>query len=165
MPVFFHRLAGNAFSRGRFTLIELLVVIAIIGVLSSILIPSLGTARSRSTRIQCLSNLRQIGVLQTIYQDHFDGSFCPLIAENGNWDASCGTDGAMTKPGLLAEGTASDLSAAQSRIFQCPDARGYTRSYTTRFAGYGYNECLGSDLYNPANPGCVIGEVIFHRGR
>ncbi len=159
--VFVARRAGKSFPRSRFTLIELLVVIAIIGVLASILMPSLGAARSRAKRMQCLSNLRQIGVLQIIYQGNFDGFFCPLIAGNGNWDASCGADGTMSEPGLLAEGTASDISAAQNRIFQCPEAYNYTKSYTTRFAGYGYNECLGSDLYNPENPGCASGEVRF----
>ncbi|GEM_PF-971673 len=150
---------GSCRKRLPFTLIELLVVIAIIGILAAILIPSISAANAEARKTQCLSNLRQIGTLQLMYLNSFDGLFCPLIADNGNWDASCDDAWRMTKPGLLALGTGSNSSASESRIFQCPEAHHYTKSYTTNFAGYGYNECLGSDLYNPSNPGCVIGDV------
>jgi len=45
-----------------FTLIELLVVISIIALLIAILLPALGAARNAARTIQCLSNVRQMGI-------------------------------------------------------------------------------------------------------
>src|SRR6476620_2926322 len=104
---------GSARRPGHgFTLIELLVVIAIIAVLIGLLLPAVQAAREAARRIQCVNNLKQIGIAVHNYHESNNclppSAMWPCGAHYGNVD-NCFSWGAslfLTILPYIEQGTA-----------------------------------------------------------
>jgi prepilin-type N-terminal cleavage/methylation domain-containing protein/prepilin-type processing-associated H-X9-DG protein len=97
-------------SKPGFTLIELLVVIGIIGVLLGILLPALESVRHKSYITKCASNLHQIGVGITMYENDNAGNY-PRTMYNPAAPLTAGTGVSAIDPFTAGGPAANDLTS------------------------------------------------------
>ena len=135
-----------------FTLIELLVVISIIALLIGILLPVLSSARDGARAMNCLSNLRSIGVAAYMYGEDFESIVLPYgFDKNGDGSLFGGANNYEWWAGRLGYYLASMQNDDNETILVCP-ARvgqpGTVNSYAmNRYAGWVAN---GGGTLGPA---------------
>jgi prepilin-type N-terminal cleavage/methylation domain-containing protein len=71
-----------------FTLIELLVVIAIIGILSSVMLVAVNSARMKARNAERLSDMRQMQIALELYYAKYNQYPVADFCGNGGWDVS-----------------------------------------------------------------------------
>jgi prepilin-type N-terminal cleavage/methylation domain-containing protein/prepilin-type processing-associated H-X9-DG protein len=149
----------RAFAGRAFTLIELLVVIAIIAILAAMLLPALSKAKARAQRLQCMSQMKQLGLgLALFTTDHTD-TLVPAAFRTGDYQYQLSWDdyihryigGGDSDGDLILGITASNKVP---KILKCPADRievtiywgpfATRRSYSMNFAGIWDQDAGGS---------------------
>lgn len=132
--------------RRAFTLIELLVVVGIIGMLTTMLLPSLVGAMEAARRVACLNNIRAVVIANTTYAGDNNEHYA-LAAEGmtgGNLKRWFGerenTNAPFELAGPLADYLPSNLVKPCPSFQTFVGGAGQDAAFEAGCGGYGYNE-------------------------
>ncbi len=158
-----------------FTLIELLVVIAIIAILASLLLPALSGAKSRAQRLQCTSQMKQLGVGFNLFAADHNSQYPPTAWSTGDYEYQLSWDdylhryiGGTAPDADLDVGISGGLADKGSipKILKCPADRieitiiwavfGQRRTYAMNYAGPGFMLSSGRAPLPPPDYGVGV---------
>jgi type II secretory pathway pseudopilin PulG len=144
------------------TLVEVLVVIAVLAVIVAILLPALAASKRKNSRLNCVSNLKQIGLAYRLWEgDNGDKYPMQISVTNG---------GAME---LIAAGNVAACFQVMSnelstpKFLVCPEDTGRiaATNFTTDFNNSHISYFINVDVTNETYPQTILsGDDNFEIG-
>ena len=126
---------------------ELLVEIAIIAMLAAMILPALSYAKTKASRVNCISNLRQLTIASVVYGVDFADAIPP------NYILDLGTNAWITGDVSRLPGATTVLDIQRGKLFpynpslpvyRCPaDKLGLAGRYVPRVRSYSMSAMMG----------------------
>ncbi len=137
--------------RTGFTLVELLVVIAIIGILASMLLPAINSARESARSAQCGSNTRNLGLAAQAYSSQ-NREMLPAISGNQGGSGLVELMPYLEMANMYDQVANGGTVNKKVPIFMCPSAVDQETAGLTH-----YVQCVGTNYEYANDPGNFTG--------
>lgn len=145
-----------------FTLVELLVVVAVLGILMSLLLPSLARAKGKAQTTACMNNQRQLGLAWLMYAHenrdrlayNLGGLQRESVAPNDsrNWVngvMSWELESDNTNYSLILDSSLAPFTSKTARLYKCPSDQALSdiqrsAGWKERTRSYSMNAMVGN---------------------